>query len=81
MIPTPSSSRRISSERSAEALPFSGPEAEESVSLRSLKRLAGKLAPAHPLRAVLLNEPDELPWNEYVTKAAIWAQLMVLKED
>ena len=52
-----------------------------SVSLRSLKRLANKLAPAHPLRALLLNEPDDLPWDEYVTKASVWAQLMDLKVD
>jgi hypothetical protein len=85
-MPLTSPTRRIRSERSAEPIPFSSPrldpaEGPPPVSLRSLKRLATKLAPSHPIRALLLNEPDEIPWDDYVTKASIWSQLLALKVD
>lgn len=51
------------------------------VSLKRLKGIASKLGPRHPLRVIMLTEPDEIPWAEYTTKAKIWWMLLALKED
>jgi hypothetical protein len=51
------------------------------VNLTRLKSLASKMGSRHPLRILLLAEPDEIPWEEYATKSAMWFRLLKLKED
>ncbi len=59
-----------------------GPPAHtRTVSLRRLKAIAERMGPRHPLRLVLLSEPDEVPWEEYASKSEIWFRLLTLKED
>jgi hypothetical protein len=53
----------------------------KTVSLRRLKGLAARMGPSHPLRVVLLSEPDEVPWEEYAAKSEIWFRLLTLKGD
>jgi hypothetical protein len=48
---------------------------EEVISLRSLKSLAKNMRPDHPLRIVLLGEPDEMSRSEYGSKLMSWIRL------
>ena len=48
----------------------------DRVGLRPLKDLAETLPVAHPLRILLAGEPDELPRQEYATKAPGWFRLL-----
>lgn len=51
----------------------------ELVSLRSMKAVAESFDPSHPLRVLLMGEPDELPANEFVAKVRGWFRLMKAK--
>jgi hypothetical protein len=46
------------------------------VSLRELKSMAHRLDPSHPLRILVLGEPDEIPRQEYATKVVGWFRLI-----
>jgi hypothetical protein len=46
------------------------------VSLRPLKEFVQRLSPDHPLRVVLMEEPDEIDRTEYCVKLAIWLRLL-----
>lgn len=46
------------------------------VDLRPLKRTAEEFGPAHPLRVLLLGEPDLIPAAEYAVKVGGWYRLM-----
>jgi hypothetical protein len=63
-----------------DANPGSAPRAQAAsvgvVSLRPLKVIAESFDPAHPLRILLMGEPDELPAEEYLTKVRGWFRLM-----
>ncbi len=58
--------------------PSDGVEASTSamVSLRPMKAVAESFVPAHPLRVLLMGEPDEVPAEEYVAKVRGWFRLM-----
>ena len=47
------------------------------VSLREMKAMAQSLEPAHPLRILILGEPDEIPRQEYAAKVVGWFRLIV----
>ncbi|MDE1822156.1 MAG: hypothetical protein KGJ23_15170 [Euryarchaeota archaeon] len=53
------------------AIPMQG-----CVSLRPLKAVAETFGAAHPLRTLLMGEPDEIPAMEYAAKVAGWFRLM-----
>jgi hypothetical protein len=67
------------SERSPFPLPSNGPE--EAISLRGLKSFAQNLRPDHPLRIVLLGEPDEMSRSEYGSKLMGWIRLAHCAKD
>ncbi len=46
------------------------------VSLRPLKDLVRKLSPSHPLRILLLGEPDAMPAAEFSSKIGGWLRLL-----
>lgn len=46
------------------------------VNLRPHKAVAETFDPAHPLRTLLMSEPDEIPAAEYAVKVAGWFRLM-----
>lgn len=48
----------------------------EPVSLRPLKELVRKLSPSHPLRILLLGEPDSMPRAEFSSKIGGWLRLL-----
>ncbi|MCI4337094.1 MAG: hypothetical protein L3K17_07915 [Thermoplasmata archaeon] len=50
------------------------------VTLRPLKEVARRLAPAHPLRILLLGEPDEMPAAEFASKAGGWLRLLAVDQ-
>ncbi len=47
------------------------------VSLREMKAMAQGLDPFHPLRVLILGEPDEIPRQEYAAKVVGWFRLIV----
>ena len=47
------------------------------VSLREMKAMAQGLEPSHPLRILVLGEPDEIPQFEYASKVVGWFRLIV----
>ncbi len=47
------------------------------VSLREMKAMAQGLEPSHPLRVLILGEPDEIPRQEYAAKVVGWFRLIV----
>lgn len=51
------------------------------VSLRNIKAMAQSLGPSHPLRVLLLGEPDEIPRQEYASKVIGWFRLIVTPVD
>jgi hypothetical protein len=61
----------------SERSPFAAPpiDSGEVISLRSLKAFAQNLRPDHPLRIVLLGEPDEMSRSEYGSKLMGWVRL------
>jgi hypothetical protein len=59
--------------------PPSLPTATETpslVSLRPLKDLVRKLSPSHPLRILLMGEPDAMPVIEFTSKICGWLRLL-----
>lgn len=48
----------------------------EMVSLRLIKAAAETFGPSHPLRILLMGEPDEVPAAEYALKLPGWFRLM-----
>jgi hypothetical protein len=64
-----------SSSRSSSLLRFAG--ADLMVSLREMKAMAQSLDPSHPLRVLILGEPDEISRYEYATKVVGWFRLIV----
>lgn len=46
----------------------------ELVDIRPLKKLARRLE--DPLKTIILDEPDEIPYDAYLIKASIWARLL-----
>lgn len=75
MIPASSLSRRIRSERTAQ------PIIPDLVSLRELKQAAEEFGPRHPLRILLLGEPDQIPREEYYAKLPGWFRLLKVPAD
>jgi len=65
--------------RSSSLLRFAG--ADLMVSLREMKEMAQGLGPSHPLRILLLGEPDEIPRQEYANKVVGWFRLIVTPVD
>ena len=65
---SPSSSRPPS--RIAELLP------NGKVETRPLKEIVRKLPPDHPLRVVILSEPDEIDGEECFVKLTVWLRLL-----
>jgi hypothetical protein len=51
------------------------------VSLREMKAIAQSLDPSHPLRILVLGEPDEIPRHEYANKVVGWFRLVVTPAD
>ncbi len=51
----------------------------ETVSLRPIKEFVRNLRPDHPLRLVLVGEPDEMDRSEYYVKLTIWLRLLPLE--
>jgi len=49
---------------------------DEMISLRPLKEFVQKLNPDHPLRVVLMAEPDEIDRDEYYVKLTVWLRLL-----
>ena len=47
-----------------------------AVSIRPIKEFAQKLSPDHPLRIVLMGEPDEIGQGEYLVKLTVWLRLL-----
>lgn len=56
-------------------------EADLPVSLREMKALAQSLDPSHPLRILVLGEPDEISRHEYASKVVGWFRLIVTPAD
>ena len=54
---------------------------EEVISLRALKAFVRNLRPDHPLRIVLLGEPDEMSRYEYGSKLMGWIRLAHCAKD
>lgn len=48
-----------------------------TVRLLPLKEFARKLRPDHPLRVVLVEEPDEMDAAEFCVKVTIWLRLVL----
>jgi len=46
------------------------------VSLRPIKEVVRKLSPDHPLRMVLMGEPDTMDRGEYFVKLTVWLRLL-----
>jgi hypothetical protein len=67
------------SSRSPSLVRFGG--ADLMVSLREMKAMAQGLEPSHPLRVLILGEPDEIPRQEYATKVVGWFRLIVRPAD
>lgn len=71
-----------SSEARAADEPFPAPSlplrsaAPTVVSLRPLKDLTRRLSPSHPLRILLMGEPDAMPVSEFSTKIGGWLRLL-----
>ena len=42
-----------------------------------MKAMAQALEPSHPLRILVLGEPDEIPRHEYANKVVGWFRLIV----
>ncbi len=63
------------SSRSPSLARFAG--ADLMVSLREMKAMAQGLEPSHPLRILVLGEPDEIPREEYAAKVVGWFRLIV----
>ncbi|MGC2358691.1 MAG: hypothetical protein WA691_00045 [Thermoplasmata archaeon] len=61
--------------RSSIGARFAG--ADLMVSLREMKSMAHGLDPSHPLRILVLGEPDEIPRHEYANKVVGWFRLIV----
>ncbi len=55
--------------------------ADLMVSLREMKAMAQSLDPSHPLRILILGEPDEIPRQEYAAKVVGWFRLIVTPAD
>ena len=55
--------------------------ADLMVSLREMKAMAQSLDPSHPLRILVLGEPDEIPRHEYANKVVGWFRLIVTPAD
>jgi hypothetical protein len=68
-----------SSFRSSSLVRFAG--ADLMVSLREMKAMAQSLDPSHPLRVLILGEPDEISRHEYATKVVGWFRLIVTPAD
>ena len=56
----------------------SGPEAERTVDMRPVKAAVELLPAGHPLRFVILGEPDSLSRWEYATKVQVWFRLLLI---
>ena len=50
--------------------------ANGKVAIRPIKDVARKLPPDHPLRVVILSEPDELDGDECFVKLTVWLRLL-----
>jgi hypothetical protein len=68
-----------SSSRTPSLVRFAG--ADLMVSLREMKAMAQSLDPSHPLRVLVLGEPDEIPREEYAAKVVGWFRLIVKPVD
>ncbi len=49
---------------------------EDLIDLRALKVVVRTLVPAHPLRILVLGEPNEISREEYVAKVSGWFRLL-----
>ena len=47
-----------------------------TISLRPMKEFVEKLSANHPLRIVLMSEPDEIGRSEYLVKLTVWLRLL-----
>ena len=64
----PTSSRSPSPSRSSRS--------NGKVATRPLKEIVRKLPPDHPLRVVILSEPDEIDGDECFVKLTVWLRLL-----
>ena len=49
---------------------------EQLIDLRALKAVVRTLVPAHPLRILVLGEPNEISREEYAAKVSGWFRLL-----
>ena len=52
------------------------PSPNGKVATGPLKDIVRKLPPNHPLRVVVLSEPDEIDGDEYFVKLTVWLRLL-----
>ena len=56
--------------------PAATPLANGKVSIGPVKEIVRKLPLGHPLRVVVLSEPDEIDGNECFVKLSVWLRLL-----
>jgi hypothetical protein len=56
------------------------PQSNGKVTLRPIKDVVRKLQPNHPLRVVVLSEPEEIDGDEYFVKLTVWLKLLPRQE-
>ena len=56
--------------------PEVAPRSNGKVLTRPLKEIVRKLPPDHPLRVVVLSEPEELDGDECFVKLTVWLRLL-----
>lgn len=49
------------------------------IETRPLKEIVRKLPRDHPLRVVILSEPDDMDLNEYFVKLTVWLRLLPIE--
>ena len=61
--------------------PSQGPPDEDVISLLAIKSAIRGLRSDHPLRIVLMGEPDEMTRAEYASKLMGWVRLAYCAKD
>jgi hypothetical protein len=62
-------------------LPFPSEPDDEMISLRAVKQYVRGLRANHPLRVVLMGEPDEMTRAEFASKLLGWVRLAYCAKD
>ena len=56
--------------------PATEPRPNGKIATRPLKEIVRKLPPDHPLRVVVLSEPEEIDGDECFVKLIVWLRLL-----